>query len=108
MALHSVCQLDPTLDRNTRLSVTCDYHEAGWFDTVRFLVKAGKYQHVAFINGKDLDEVFKIGNMGPEHRIFREKNRQMHSVSIGDVLFNIESEGDYTMYVVAPIGFLKV
>ena len=106
MAIYAVYQLDRNnLDRHSWLSVMRDYHEDGWLDTVHMFLKAGKYQHVAIINGKNLDEVFEIGNIGPEYRIVREKDRQMHSVSIGDLIGNVDNG---KMFVVAVTGFVQV
>lgn len=48
--------------------------------------EAGDYQHVANIKTelRGLEEVFEIGNIGPEERITR--FLPMHSVSVGDVV----------------------
>jgi hypothetical protein len=45
---------------------------------------AALYEMVAEIDANDLDEVFEIGNIGPEKNIKRLK--PMHSVSVGDVI----------------------
>jgi hypothetical protein len=42
------------------------------------------YQTVAFITADDLDQVFDIGNIGPEDSI--ERMGPMHSISVGDVI----------------------
>jgi hypothetical protein len=42
------------------------------------------YMKVAEIDANNLDEVFEIGNIGPEKNIKRLK--PMHSVSVGDVI----------------------
>jgi len=47
---------------------------------------AAMYEMVAEIDAKDLDEVFEIGNIGPEKNIKRLK--PMHSVSVGDVILD--------------------
>lgn len=62
----------------------------------------GEYKHVATIEADDLDEVFDIGNIGPEHLITR--HAPMHSVSVGDVIQTPEGE----FFAVASFGFEKV
>ena len=47
----------------------------------------------------DLDEVFQIGNIGPEEKI--ERLNRMHSISVGDVISNVYCE----CYVVKDFGF---
>jgi hypothetical protein len=47
---------------------------------------AAMYEMVAEIDANDLDEVFEIGNIGPEKNIKRLK--PMHSVSVGDVILD--------------------
>ena len=42
------------------------------------------YEIVCEIEAADLDEVFEIGNVGPEENIVRLD--RMHSVSVGDVI----------------------
>lgn len=59
------------------------------------------YRHCADIEADHLEHVFHIGNMGPEHFITR--YRQMHSVSVGDVII----QGDEAWYV-ASFGFNKL
>ena len=63
---------------------------------------AGDYTPACHIEADSLDDVFEIGNIGPEKRI--ERLGVMHSVSVGDV---IEDEtGKY--HYVAPIGFKPI
>ena len=60
---------------------------------------AGDYAPACRIQADSLDDVFEIGNIGPEKRI--ERLGVMHSVSVGDV---IEDEhGNY--HFVAALGF---
>ena len=59
----------------------------------------GFYSHVANIEANDLDEVFEIGNIGPESAI--ERFSRMSSVSVGDVI--VDEEGNAS--VVASFGF---
>ncbi len=60
------------------------------------------YTGVAQIEATCLDEVFQVGNIGPESQITRLS--RMASVSVGDL---IEDE-DGTRHVVASFGFKEV
>ena len=62
-----------------------------------------EYRMVALIDGKSLDDVFSIGNIGPESKI--ERVEPMHSVSVGDI---IEDVIDRKTYVVAKYGFEEI
>ncbi len=62
----------------------------------------GEFKHVATIEADDLDEVFDIGNIGPEELITR--HAPMHSVSVGDVIQTPEGE----FFAVASMGFTKL
>jgi hypothetical protein len=44
------------------------------------------YKPVAKIEAEDLEQVFEIGNIGPEDRI--ERLDRMHSLSVGDLVFD--------------------
>ena len=44
----------------------------------------GLYKKVATIEAVSFDQVFDIGNIGPENKIVR--HARMHSVSVGDVI----------------------
>jgi len=57
------------------------------------------YRKVAEIEANDLEGVFHIGNMGPEHKITRIS--RMHSVSVGDIVEDPNGQ----RHVVASIGF---
>ena len=47
----------------------------------------GAWSHVCNIEAANPDEVFEIGNIGPEDRIERVwTKRGMHSISVGDVI----------------------
>ncbi len=56
------------------------------------------YRHVADIEAASQEQVFHIGNMGPE--MFITRYRQMHSLSVGDVIVD-----DKTAWYVASFGF---
>lgn len=64
--------------------------------------QTGEFKHVATIEAGDLNEVFDIGNIGPEHLITR--HAPMRSVSVGDVIETPEGE----FFAVASFGFEKV
>lgn len=63
----------------------------------------GAYGVVAKIEAKDLDDVFRIGNIGPEDQI--ERFGRMSSISVGDIIENAENGA---VYVVAPLGFESI
>ena len=60
------------------------------------------YQKVAEIEAADLDEVFEVGNIGPESKITR--LGRMSSVSVGDII----EAPDGVRSVVASFGFEPV
>ena len=62
-----------------------------------------EYRMVALIDGKTLDDVFHIGNMGPESKI--ERVESMHSVSVGDIIQDVI---DNKTFVVAKFGFEEI
>lgn len=57
---------------------------------------------VCEIDAQDLEDVFHIGNMGPEEKIVR--HDRMHSVSVGDI---IEDENG-VFHMVDGFGFNQV
>lgn len=64
------------------------------------IVKARSfYKPVAEIDALSFENVFEIGNVGPEANITRLS--QMHSVSVGDVI--VREDG--VCKFVAPVGF---
>jgi len=58
-----------------------------------------RYTHVADLDVNDLDEAYRVGNIGPEELYTRYES--MHSVSVGDIL---ETE-DGEKWIVGPMGF---
>ena len=60
------------------------------------------YEIVCEIEAADLDEVFEIGNVGPEDNIVRLD--RMHSVSVGDVIRDDRGR----CFVVSPVGFTRL
>jgi len=61
------------------------------------------YNPVCNIDANDLEDVFHIGNMGPEESI--ERLAAMHSVSVGDV---IRDNDDSTYHMVDGEGFTQL
>ena len=59
----------------------------------------GYYTHVSNIEADGLEDVFEVGNIGPEENI--ERLAPMHSVSVADVVETPEG----VQHVVASIGF---
>ena len=92
----TVCQIRK--DRKTE-KAAMDARVLGEVDPVFFL---SAYEDVAIIEAEDLDEVFEIGNIGPESKI--ERLGPMHSISVGDVIMT----ETYECYVVAPFGFERL
>lgn len=73
----------------------------GNVDPVFFL---SSYEEVCEIEAESLDEVFEIGNIGPDEKIRRFDFAPMHSISVGDVIMT----ETYECYVVAPFGFERL
>ena len=67
--------------------------------TVNVAWDAGDYAPACRIEAGSLDDVFEIGNIGPEKRI--ERLCVMHSVSVGDVI----EDPHGNRHIVADIGF---
>ena len=62
----------------------------------------GKYEHVADLAVDNLNDAFRVGNIGPEEKITRYSDR-IHSLSIGDIL-----ELDGEKFIVGRAGFDKM
>jgi hypothetical protein len=60
------------------------------------------YKKVSEITAQSLDEVFEIGNIGPEENIHRIGS--MHSISVGDIIQDETGK----RYVVDSFGFSEV
>ncbi len=65
-------------------------------------LELGYYTHVSNIIADDLNQVFEIGNIGPEENI--ERLAPMYSVSVADII--VDEDGNKN--VVASLGFQKV
>lgn len=60
------------------------------------------YKHVANITANDLDDMFRIGNIGPESGI--ERLSDMKSVSVGDVIVDETNKAHFVqMFGFDPI-----
>ena len=73
----------------------------GEVDPIFFL---SAYQEVCEIEADNLDEVFEIGNIGPDEKIRRFDFAPMHSISVGDVIMT----ETYECYVVKGLGFERL
>ena len=85
-------------DRRTEKEAM-DARILGKVDPVFFL---SAYDIVCEIEAADLDEVFEIGNIGPEEKITRIAS--MHSVSVGDVIRTDRGR----CFVVSNFGFTRL
>jgi len=61
-----------------------------------------EYDIVATVKASDLEDVFTAGNIEQERLV---RLNQMHSVSVGDIIHDVESNG---WYLVAPFGFEEI
>lgn len=63
------------------------------------------YRMVASVEARDLDEVFEIGNIGPQRPgASIDRHHRMHSVSVGDIV----RDEDGTWHMVDGCGFAVV
>ena len=61
------------------------------------------YRPVCDIDASDLNQVYEIGNIGPDHLITRRE--RMHSVSVGDI---IRCNKTNTYHMVDSFGFSTI
>ena len=85
-----------------RIQVAMDEDAQSIDKYVSHALEEGFYDHVADIEATDLEDVFHVGNVGPEEAITR--HAPMHSISVGDVI----EYDDGVRYVVLPTGFAPV
>ena len=96
-------QVDLINESETRPDFYLEYLDTNFRPTAEAIVKAKKqYQKVATIEANGFEDVFEIGNIGPESKITRIS--PMHSVSVGDVIVREDGVAKF----VAPIGFESV
>ena len=99
----TVYQIDLTDEQNEDSVLRNMYLDCIMTPTQEAITKARNYYStVAEIDAKSFDDVFEIGNIGPENKIKR--FTPMRSVSVGDV---IRREDGMTKFV-APVGFKAV
>lgn len=92
-----VYQIDNDTNEALYPNTTFTY-SIGMFDPMEHL---DKYKHVANVDVSDLDEAFRVGNIGPDYLI--DRLAPMRSVSVGDIL-----EYCGTKFVVANFGFKEL
>jgi len=95
---YTVCQI--TKDAKNE-KAAMDARILGEVDPVFFL---SSYEEVAEIEADNLNEVFQIGNIGPDEKIKRFDFQPMHSISVGDVIRDDRGR----CFVVAPLGFERL
>lgn len=88
--------------RDIKSDMTMDFSGEKTVGLAEKALYEGLYTGVAKIEANDLDQVFEIGNIGPEENI--QRLERMHSISVGDI---IEDE-DGNRHVVASFGFKEV
>jgi len=90
------------MKREMRADMAMDFSGNKMVDLVEKALYYDLYTGVSFIEATCLDEVFQVGNIGPESQITR--LGRMASISVGDL---IEDE-DGNRHVVANFGFKEV
>lgn len=91
-----------TRDQETKINLMMAFEDSETATTASTAWDKGLYTHVANITAADYNEVFEIGNIGPEQNI--ERLARMHSISVGDVIVG----EDGTIVVVANVGFIAI
>ena len=91
-----------SMKREIRDDMSMDFRGEKMVDLVEKALYENLYTAVSFIEATCLDEVFQVGNIGPESQITR--LGRMASISVGDL---IEDE-DGNRHVVANFGFKEV
>lgn len=96
-------QIKEINNSDSRPAFYMQYLDTTFRPTAVAIAKARKqYKKVATIEADNLEQVFEIGNIGPESKITR--HAPMHSISVGDVV--VDSNG--AAKFVAPFGFKNV
>lgn len=80
-----------------------EYFQVSFYGKVPPSLFLAHYSKVCEIVAEDLNEVFEIGNIGPEDKITRLD--RMHSISVGDVIRVEEGPEMGYIYIVKPEGF---
>jgi hypothetical protein len=98
---YSVYQMIPAHRKYLAEYLPSEYFDATIKGEIEGSMFIAHYERVCTIEASDLDEVFHIGNVGPEHKITREAGVRMSSVSVGDVIGDNEGR----LFIVKPFGF---
>lgn len=98
----SIYQMIPSHRKYLAEHKSDEYFQVSFYGNVPSSLFLAHYNKVSEIVADDLDEVFQIGNIGPEERITRLD--RMSSISVGDV---IEDE-EHRLYVVKSFGFERL
>jgi len=85
-----------------RIAMQTDFSGSKTAKIAAEALNKGFYTHVANIEANDLDDVFEIGNIGPENAI--ERLNRMSPASVGDVI--VDEAGNTS--VIASVGFQEV
>lgn len=80
-----------------------EYFQVSFYGNVPPSLFLAHYSKVCEIVAEDLNEVFEIGNIGPEDKITRLD--RMHSISVGDAIRVEEGPEMGYIYIVKPAGF---
>ncbi len=108
MTTYAIKQINMTDDVYNTINSGVDQKlNKAYFDSrmgnVDGAVEMGLYHVVALIDANDLDEVFEIGNIGPEDSIKRFS--PMCSISVGDIIIDTDTMIEYS---VANMGFKEL
>ena len=95
----SVHQMIPSHRKYLTEYKSDEYFQVSFYGKVPPSLFLAHYSKVCEIVAEDLDEVFQIGNIGPESKITRLD--RMSSISVGDVIEDEENR----LYVVRSYGF---
>lgn len=98
---YSVYQMIPAHRKYLAEHKSSEYFDVTIKGEVEGSLFIAHYERVCTIEASDLNEVFEIGNIGPEEKITREAGVRMHSISVGDVIGDDEGR----LFIVKPFGF---
>jgi len=98
----SIYQMIPSHRKYLAEHKSDEYFQVSFYGNVPSSLFLAHYSKVCEIIADDLNEVFEIGNIGPEDKITRLD--RMHSISVGDVIEDEENR----LYVVKGVGFERL
>lgn len=96
---YSVYQMIPAHRKYLAEHKSSEYFDVTIKGEVEGSLFIAHYHKVCKIEASDLNEVFEIGNIGPEEKITYLD--RMHSISVGDVIGDDEGR----LFIVKPFGF---